>query len=205
MPCRQPSLFETGAPGLSPLGGSAVRTELGDGAWVELRREWITGPGPLFERLLRTVPWRAERRPMYGRMIDVPRLVCFYDDAAALPDPFLVRAMAELNAGYGVSDPFRTVGCCLYRGGSDSVAWHGDRIGRGASEDTLVAVVSLGAGRRFLLRPRAGGPALRFSLRSGDLLVMGGSCQRTWEHSVPKTGRAVEPRISVQFRPAGVH
>ena len=72
----------------------------------------------------------------------------------------------------------------------------------------MVAIVSLGAPRRLLLRPRAGGgngaPRAAFTLAAGDLLVMGGSCQRTWEHAVPKTRRPVGPRISVQFRPRGV-
>ena len=71
----------------------------------------------------------------------------------------------------------------------------------------MVAILSLGAPRAFLLRPRGGGrvgPSLRFEVGHGDLLVMGGSCQRTWEHAVPKTAQAVGPRISVQFRPRGV-
>jgi alkylated DNA repair dioxygenase AlkB len=84
------------------------------------------------------------------------------------------------------------------------VAWHGDTIGRGMTEDTMVAIVSLGAPRSLLLRRRGGGRALRHELGHGDLLVMGGSCQRTWEHAVPKTTRAAGPRISVQFRPRGV-
>ena len=93
---------------------------------------------------------------------------------------------------------------CLYRDGRDSVAWHGDTIGRGRSEDTMVAIVSLGSAREFLLRPRGGGTTIRHRLGHGDLIVMGGSCQRTWEHAVPKTTRPVGPRISVQFRPRGV-
>ena len=75
----------------------------------------------------------------------------------------------------------------------------------------MVAIVSLGTPRALLLRPRrvkrdgeVGGPSLRFEVGHGDLLVMGGSCQRTWEHAVPKTTQAAGPRISVQFRPRGV-
>ncbi|MDA8062994.1 MAG: alpha-ketoglutarate-dependent dioxygenase AlkB, partial [Actinomycetota bacterium] len=100
--------------------------------------------------------------------------------------------------------PLVTAGLCLYRDGRDSVAWHGDTIGRGAREDTVVAIVSFGATRRLLLRPVAGGPSVRFELADGDLIVMGGSCQRTWQHTVPKTSRLVGPRVSVQFRPSGV-
>jgi alkylated DNA repair dioxygenase AlkB len=114
--------------------------------------------------------------------------------------------MAALDAHYGgeLGEPFLTAGLCLYRDGRDSVAWHGDTTGRGSAEDTIVAIVSLGAPRALLLRPRGGGPALRRSLGHGDLFVMGGSCQRTWEHAVPKTTAATGPRISVQFRPRGV-
>jgi alkylated DNA repair dioxygenase AlkB len=143
---------------------------------------------------------------MYDRTVDVPRLLAFYDEGEALPDPALEVARDALAVRYRGERgaPLCTTGICLYRNGTDSVAWHGDTIGRNSTEGTLVAIVSLGEPRRFLLRPKAGGSALRFALGHGDLLVMGGSCQRTWEHSVPKTVRPVGPRISVQFRSAGV-
>ena len=118
----------------------------------------------------------------------------------------LTAAREALNARYGpeLGEPFRTAGLCLYRDGRDSVAWHGDTIGRGRTEDTMVAILSLGTPRPLLLRPRGGGTSLRFEVGHGDLLVMGGSCQRTWEHAVPKTSQPAGPRISVQFRPRGV-
>jgi alkylated DNA repair dioxygenase AlkB len=143
---------------------------------------------------------------MYDREVDVPRLLCFYDEGEPLPDPVLDQARAALSSRYlaELGEPFRTAGLCYYRDGRDSVAWHGDRIGRGRREDTMVAIVSLGAARPLLLRPRGGGSSLRFSVGHGDLLVMGGSCQRTWEHAIAKTTRPVGPRISVQFRPRGV-
>jgi alkylated DNA repair dioxygenase AlkB len=97
----------------------------------------------------------------------------------------------------------RTTGPCLYRDGRDSVAWHSDRFGRHSRTDTVVAIVSLGERRNFLIRPVSGGPALRKRLGAGDLLVMGGRFQQTWEHSVPKTTRPVGPRISIQFRTHG--
>ena len=139
--------------------------------------------------------------------VDVPRLVRFYDDGEALPDPLLVQAREALDALYRpeLGEGFRTAGLCYYRDGRDSVAWHGDRRGRGATEDTIVAIVSLGAPRRLLLRRSGGGgKSLRYELGGGDLFVMGGSCQRSHEHSVPKTARPVGGRISIQFRPAGV-
>jgi alkylated DNA repair dioxygenase AlkB len=203
----QGSLLDLGTEtGLAPLGASVRRTVLAHGAWLDVRPGWVTGADALFECLARDVPWHAERRSMYERVVDVPRLLSFYDEGRALPGPVLTAARDALGAHYRAegAGPFRTVGMCLYRDGRDSVAWHGDTIGRGKTEDTVVAIVSLGTPRAFLLRPRGGGPALRYDVGHGDLLVMGGSCQRTWEHAVPKSARATGPRISVQFRPRGV-
>ena len=196
-------------PTLGPLGGSVRRTRLARGAWVDLRPGWLTGSGAVFERLSEgagIVPWRAEKRQMYDKVVTVPRLLCFCGEDAPLPDPVLTAAREALSARYGpeLGEPFRTAGLCLYRDGRDSVAWHGDTIGRGRCEDTMVAILSLGAARPLLLRPRGGGTSRRFEVGHGDLLVMGGSCQRTWEHAVPKTSQPVGPRISVQFRPRGV-
>jgi alkylated DNA repair dioxygenase AlkB len=193
-------------PSLGALGGSVRRTALARGAWVDLRRGWLAGSGAVFARLAEVVPWQAEKRHMYDKVVAVPRLLCFYGEDAPLPDPALTAARQALNAHYGpeLGEPFRTAGLCLYRGGRDSVAWHGDTTGRGRTEDTMVAILSLGTPRPLLLRPRGGGGSLRFEVGHGDLLVMGGSCQRTREHAVPKTCRAAGPRISVQFRPRGV-
>jgi alkylated DNA repair dioxygenase AlkB len=203
----QASLLDTSdevAPG--PLGRTVRRTTLTRGAWIDLRPGWMRGADTLFQRLLERVPWRAERRQMYDRVVDVPRLLCFYDEGEPLPDPALDAAREALDAHYGaeLGEPFRTVGLCLYRDGRDSVAWHGDTIGRGSTVDTMVAIVSVGTPRALLLRPRGGGSARRYELGHGDLIVMGGSCQRTWEHAVPKTARPAGPRISIQFRPRGV-
>jgi len=223
-------------PRLESLGGSVRRTPLARGAWVDLRRGWLAGSGAVFAHLSGVVPWRAERRQMYDRVVAIPRLLCFYGEDAPLPDPALTAAREALSAHYGpeLGEPFRTAGLCLYRDGRDSVAWHGDTIGRGKTEDTMVAILSLGTPRALLLRPRRGsggssfpkegpggwvppgeesaecpcgggrGASMRFEVGHGDLLVMGGSCQRTWEHAIPKTSQAVGPRISVQFRPRGV-
>ncbi len=167
---------------------------------------WLAGADPLFERLLQVVPWRAERRAMYERVVDVPRLLCFYAEGMPLPDPALSAARDALSAYYlpELGEPLCTAGLCLYRDGRDSVAWHGDTIGRGRFQDTVVAILSLGTPRALLLRPRGGGGILRHEAGHGDLLVMGGSCQRTWEHAVPKSARVTGPRISVQFRPRDV-
>jgi alkylated DNA repair dioxygenase AlkB len=191
---------------LGPLGDTVQRRTLTLGAWLDHRPGWVSGSDELFLRLVESVPWHEERRPMYDRVVDVPRLLKFYDSGEPLPDPLLEQARDELNAHYlpELGERFVTAGCCFYRDGRDSVAWHGDTIGRSRTEDTMVAIVSFGTPRPLLLRPKGGGPTLRYPLGHGDLVVMGGSCQRTWEHSIPKTARAVGPRISIQFRPRGV-
>lgn len=190
------------------------RRQLGDGAFIEVRAGWLAGDPTveedLLDALLSTVPWRTERRQMYDRVVDVPRLVSFHDlTVEDPPHPALGRLRRRLNDIYAgeLGEPFTTVGLCCYRDGSDSVAWHGDTIGRSSKEDTMVAIVSLGATRTFAMRrrgPGPRGPSLRLPQAHGDLLVMGGSCQRTWEHSVPKTSAATGPRVSIQFRPRGV-
>ncbi len=206
----QGSLFASGPLVPRPFAHLPARLDLGNGAWVDLERSWLAGADDLFEELVAVVPWETERRTMYDRIVDVPRLHCFFTEDRPLPHPALDVVRHALDDHYGaeLGETFATAGCCLYRDGADSVAWHGDRLGRGALEDTIVAIVSLGAPRRFLLRPDPhgdhGGPSTAFTLSSGDLLVMGGSCQRTFEHAVPKTRRALGPRVSVQFRTHGV-
>ncbi len=204
----QPSLFDQ--PETPTLGSLAAarRTTLTRGAWVDVLPGWLTGADQVLLDLVTDVPWHAERRQMYDRVVDVPRLLAFYDVGEPLPHPVLTEAREALGAAYvdELGEPFVTSGLCLYRDGRDSVAWHGDTIGRGRTQDTVVAIVSLGESRRLLLRPRTGGAGrtVSFTLGHGDLLVMGGSCQRTWEHSVPKSARPCGPRVSVQFRPHAV-
>ncbi|HEY4017641.1 MAG TPA: alpha-ketoglutarate-dependent dioxygenase AlkB [Pseudonocardiaceae bacterium] len=182
------------------------RTPLSAGAWIDVLPGWFTGAAALFDWLMARVPWREERRTMYDRVVDVPRLLAYYPEGELLPHPVLDQARDALSSHYApeLGEAFRTAGLCCYRDGRDSVAWHGDTIGRGSTEDTMVAIVSVGAPRPLLLRPRGGGEVIRHSVGHGDLIVMGGSCQRTWEHAVPKSSRPVAPRISIQFRPAGV-
>jgi alkylated DNA repair dioxygenase AlkB len=201
----QSTLFE--APAHASSAG-IERTPLTAGAWVDVARGWLPDADDVFATLVREVPWRAERRAMYDRVVDVPRLVHTYMIGEELPHPALTTAREVLSAHYlpELGEPFRTAGCCYYRDGRDSVAWHGDRIGRGNTHDTMVAIVSLGDPRKLHLRPRDPehrDEAFAVEMGHGDLLVMGGSCQRTWEHAVPKVASA-GPRISVQFRPFNV-
>ena len=182
------------------------RTLLEHGAWLDVQRNWLAGADDVFATMVAQVPWRAERRQMYDRIVDVPRLVHTYVLGEALPHPALDDARDALSAHYRpeLGEPFVSAGCCYYRDGKDSVAWHGDTIGRGKTQDTMVAIVSLGDPRKLALRPRGGGgESIGVTLGHGDLVVMGGSCQRTWEHAIPKVA-AAGPRISVQFRPLNV-
>jgi len=207
----QTSLFEAAPSGVGDF-SQIERRPLSDGAWVDVLRTWVPAPDDVLETLVREVPWRAERRQMYDRVVDVPRLVHTYMLDEPLPHPLLAEARDALSEHYlpELGEPFRTAGCCYYRDGRDSVAWHGDTIGRGSTQDTMVAIVSLGDPRKLHLRPRVGGTGggsgiagIQIEMGHGDLLVMGGSCQRTWEHAVPKVAHA-GPRISVQFRPFNV-
>ena len=188
------------------------RTELSHGAWIDVLPGWLSGADQVYERLAVDVPWREERRQMYDRVVEVPRLLCFYGETDTLPLPILDEARESLSAHYAeeLGEPFRTAGLCYYRDGRDSVAWHGDKLGRGEREDTMVAILSVGEPRVLALRPRPGsvsgpvGSSIRYPLGHGDLIVMGGSCQRTWEHAIPKASGRIGPRISVQFRPLNV-
>ncbi|ANY05443.1 alpha-ketoglutarate-dependent dioxygenase AlkB [Pseudonocardia sp. HH130630-07] len=193
--CWQGSLFETvGADEREPA--PVFRHELAHGAWVDVAPGWVPAPAAVFDHLRRTVPFRGHRRRMYDRVVDEPRLTHRW----VLPDPAvpdrLLAMGRELGERYGRA--FTQIGVNLYRDGSDGVAWHGDRVARERPE-AVVALVALGATRPLRLRPTGGGASVSFPLASGDLLVMGGSCQRTWQHSVPKV-TASGPRISVQFR-----
>ena len=208
----QTSLFDALSgdvgPTLGPLGTTVRRHRLTADAWVDVRPAWVSGADNLFGRLVRDVPWHAERRQMYDKVVDVPRLSKFYGEHERWPDPALVDARDTLSAHYAaeLGERFVTAGLCFYRDGRDSVAWHGDTIGRSRTEDTMVAILSLGETRRLSLRPRPGveGSSVSFPVGHGDLLVMGGSCQRTWEHAVLKTARPAGPRISIQLRPRNV-
>ncbi len=197
----QPGLFDDLDAG---DGHELIHTRLGSGAWVDYQPFWADAADEAFTELVDAVDWHAERRPMYDRTVDVPRLVAFYPDPSALP--LLDDMRSRLNAVYGLEpgdrNELQTAGLCLYRDGRDSVAWHGDRLMR--ADDTLVAIVSLGSPRALRLRPNEGGAASEFLLGGGDLLVMGGTCQATYQHCVPKTARSVGPRVSVQFRPSDV-
>ena len=172
------------------------RHELSRGAWVDHAPGWLRGPDTLFQWLLDNAPWEASTQVIYDKTVDTPRLVASFTRGGA-PLPAQLEAIrSALQQRY--QRDFDSVGANLYRDGRDSVAWHGDRIAR-TIKDPLVATVSLGHPRRFLLRPRGGKSELSLLLQPGDLVMMGGTAQRTWQHTVPKVASA-GPRISVTVR-----
>ena len=189
----QPSLLGGVPPDFDATFAGAERRDLGSGAWLEEVPGWARGSDALFEALLEGAPWASHERRMYDRMVVEPRLTTRQWDDPPPPLPAMAAALSErFDADLSV------ISANLYRDGNDSVAWHGDRVARTRPE-TVVAILSLGGRRRFLLRPTGGGRSLQLDPAPGDLLVLGGTCQRTWEHSVPKRAKA-GPRISVMFR-----
>lgn len=194
----QPDLFEAGAPGFDPGFASLRRIALDDVSWVDHAPGWVRGSDRLFLEVLRARDWGQRSRWMYDRELPEPRLTAPWELSSGEPllPPLLEELRRRLSARYGVL--FDSAGFNLYRDGRDGVAWHADRI-RKEVASPVVALVSLGEPRRFLLRPRGGGRSVAFALGRGDLLVTGGEAQRAWEHSIPKVARA-GPRISVAFR-----
>jgi alkylated DNA repair dioxygenase AlkB len=172
------------------------RIELDEQSWVDVGRGWLRGADSLLDALIDHVEWRRGRRWMYDRMVDDPRLSRWYRRGDAMPHPAFELIRLQLEARYRV--PLSGPGLNYYRDGRDSVAFHRDRELRHL-DDTLIAIVTLGAERPFLVRPRGKGASHNVSPASGDLLVMGGRCQRDWEHGVPKLA-SCGPRISATWR-----
>jgi alkylated DNA repair dioxygenase AlkB len=191
----QPGLWCAEPPAADRTFRSLRRVRLDDTSWVDQAPGWLAGSDALFEELLAAASWTSREVAMYDRILPEPRLTARWH-SGQLPQP-LEDIRAALAAHYDTA--FDSVGVNLYRDGSDSVAWHSDRVAA-RLVDPLVATVTLGGGRRFLLRPRAGGSSVRLVPGRGDLLVMGGSTQHDWQHCVPKTARPVGPRMAVTVR-----
>jgi alkylated DNA repair dioxygenase AlkB len=194
----QMPLFGNGdTPRIDALSRTLERIVLARGAWLDVGRGWLRGHAELFEVLHQRVNWQSESRVMYDRTVEVPRRYALLKGDPGAIHPILAKMQAALDAHYATT--FERLGLALYRDGRDSVAWHGDYVAR-RMQEALVATVSVGAPRKFLLRPAGGGKSIAFSLGWGDLLVMGGSCQRTYQHAIPKVAQA-DPRIAIMFRP----
>lgn len=197
----QSSLFDLAPLDFDRTFSRVERIQLDQSAWVDVQPGWVSGSEALFRTLVETLRWGQRTRYLYEQHRIEPRLTSGWHAEHGQPlDPPILEAMrAALSERYRVR--LDSAGFNLYRDGQDSVAWHRDTIAR-RIKDPVVALVSLGEPRKFLLRPRGGGTSRPFMLGHGDLLVTGGDAQRTWEHAVPKVAHA-GPRISIAFRHGG--
>jgi alkylated DNA repair dioxygenase AlkB len=201
-PRRVPDVA-TPTPHLDPA-ARVERLWLDDTSWVDVVRGWVAGTDGLAERFAALPGWSQGRLWRYERWVDEPRLGRWYD-AGRGPDPVLVEAQRAITARYRVGfDGFSLI---WYRDGRDSVAFHRDRELRHLDE-TLIAILTFGARRPWLLRPRSHryahdldrhGATHDLAPGDGDLLVLGGRAQADWEHAVPKHPGAGS-RISAQWR-----
>jgi alkylated DNA repair dioxygenase AlkB len=161
----------------------------------------------LFADLHAAIEWRQEIATLMGRRVPIPRLTAWHGAAGYVysgirmtPAPWTpplleLKALAEDLAGRS----FNSVLLNLYRDGRDSVSWHADNE-PGLGRDPVIASLSLGTVRRFQLRHRRSGARLALDLPHGSCLVMAGATQHDWLHQLPKTARAVGPRINLTFR-----
>jgi alkylated DNA repair dioxygenase AlkB len=192
----QPGLFDEEKPSLDRSFATAHRVQLDETAWVEHVPGWLAGSGQVLGTVLNTIAWEQRQRWMYTRVVTEPRMTAEYPVLADAPQPILREIGAALSAHYGVR--YDRLWMNLYRGNDDGTGWHADRPANKLPE-AIIPVLSLGATRRFLIRPVAGGKSTVFTPASGDLIVMGGTCQRGWVHCVPKQKTAAGPRASLNF------
>lgn len=191
----QGSLLALGPPEVDEA-APTERVALDEGAWIDVTRGFLHGADDVCAALIATVDWTQQRRRMFDRMVDDPRLSRWFRADTDPPHEVLGDVRRAVTARYG--QRFGGPGLNYYRDGRDSVASHRDRELREV-DDALVAVLTLGARRPFLIRPKGGGRSIDIAPASGDLLVMGGACQARWEHGVPKVARA-GARVSVSWR-----
>jgi len=195
---------EAAAP-ITLAGVEVERTWLDDRSWVDLWPGWLAGAEQLYDHLVATVAFQQGRIYRYDHWVDEPRLGAGYSTASA-PHPALLEAQRALQHHYGVR--FDGASIALYRDGRDMVAFHRDRDMRWL-DDTVIALLVLGARRPFAIRPRTNryaheapgkGATHHFTPGEGDLLVMGGGTQAGWEHSVIPRPGLLGGRMSVQWR-----
>lgn len=174
------------------------RRELDDDSWVDVTRGWLRGADEVYAALVDGVSWRQGRVFRYERYLDEPRMGSWFGRDTPYPHPALTEAHRTIQHQYRVT--FGGVGLAFYRDGRDSVAFHRDTDLR-YCENTVIAILSLGARRPWLLRPRGEGTPIDLSPAGGDLIVLGGRCQTSWLHAVPKVpGPRPAGRISAQWR-----
>jgi len=190
--------FDTQRPSFDARFAGLTRTWLDEASWIDYAAGWVSGSDTVFHQVIESRDWGQRTRRMYDQRVLEPRLTAPWNlrSGLRLEPKILDDIRLALSARYGVL--FDSAGFNLYRDGRDSVAWHGDRIRR-EIEEPVIALVSLGEPRKFLLRPKGGGKSRALHLGRGDLLVTGGRTQRAWEHCVPKVAQA-GPRISIAYR-----
>jgi alkylated DNA repair dioxygenase AlkB len=184
-----------------------ARTDLGGGSWVDVARGFLTEPDEVHRIVGEATRWSPERTFHYDHWKESNRLGSSWRRGDPVAHPVLLDAHRWLQHRYNVR--FEGFALVRYRDEGDGQGFHRDREMR-FLEDTVIAVLTLGGTRPWLLRPREHrdrhglenrGATHDLSPASGDLLVMGGRCQADWEHSVPPVrGRHLEDRISLQWR-----
>jgi alkylated DNA repair dioxygenase AlkB len=188
--------------------------ELGEDAWIALVPEVMFDHAAAMEALIDELPLAPESLVIFGKPVETPRLVSFHGDPHARYGysgrvfdpkpwtPFLASVRERVREVTGTR--FDCVLVNHYRDGKDAMGWHADdepELGPNAPRDVLIASLSLGAMRRFVLRHRRRSDDKRtLELGQGNLLVMGGTTQHRWQHCVPRTAKPVGPRMNLTFR-----
>lgn len=176
--------------------GSAERIQLDQKSWITYVPGWLCGDEVLMRHLMAHAPWEQRSRWMYDRVVQEPRLTAEYPVIAQAPHPVLRYLADELSHHFGVA--YTRLWMNWYRDNDDGTGWHADRPADKLDE-AVIPVLSLGAGRRFLIKPDGGGRSTVIVTHGGDLVVMGGRCQKDYKHSVPKQRIAAGPRLSLNF------
>jgi alkylated DNA repair dioxygenase AlkB len=175
---------------------TATRIQLDDTSWVDHVQGWLAGDAELAEALMRQASWEQRSRWMYTRTVIEPRLTAEYPVIADAPQPVLHYLAEVLSAHY--QRPYARLWMNWYRDNTDGTGWHADRPAN-QRDEAVIPVLSLGATRRFLIRPEGGGPGTAIVTHGGDLVVMGGRCQKDYQHSVPKQRQPAGARLSLNF------
>ena len=191
-------LFDSLAPEIDTAFSTARRIPLDATSWLEHVPGWLAGSDALFTELRDTADWEQRDRWMFEKRVIEPRLTAEYPQLRQAPQALLHEVARALSDHYGSC--YDKIWINLYRDHRDSTAWHGDTVGRHTAE-CIVPVLSLGATRKFHIRPKDGGPSVVLSPAGGDLVVMGGRAQVDWRHCVPKQATPADVRISVNFAP----
>ena len=178
---------------------TATRIALDATSWIDYVQGWLAGDGELMAMLTEQAGWEQRSRWMYTRTVTEPRLTAEYPVIADAPQPVLHYLAEILSAHYGRT--YTRLWMNWYRDNNDGTGWHPDRP-QNQLDEAVIPVLSLGATRRFLIRPAGGGASRTITAHGGDLVVMGGRCQRDYEHSVPKQKQPAGARLSLNFSTA---